>query len=334
MVKRTTLFSAIATLYIALASTVSLGLTHSWTISRPSIPYGAVQGVSTVSLISAAVATPDVSDYPALIRPITPSSVAAHEFALYHVQSGKVIAQSNNLDPVAIASTTKLTSSVLISRYLPLDTPIIISHEAANQIGSLMGVREGERYTAADLLQGMLMVSGNDAAYALAETAGGVILSKPDAPYQDRITAFVEKMNEFATSIHATKTHYQDPAGLNDDGHSDALDLAKVASVVNSIPTLQRITATANATASDESGRHTYALKNSNRIVSEYDFAGAGMGKTGFTPAAGHCLVASATRNGNTLIAVVLNTYSTASDASALAARDLLDRGFAQTEFH
>jgi len=140
-------------------------------------------------------------------------------------------------------------------------------------------------------------------------------------------------MNKLAGTLHLENSHYADPAGLNDDGHSDALDLAKVASEVRTIPVLAKITSTADSTVQDQSGKHVFQLKNSNRIVSEYDFEGAGMGKTGFTPTAGHCLVASATRNGNTLIAVVLNTYSTAPDASAQVAKDLLERGFAQTEF-
>ena len=82
-----------------------------------------------------------------------------------------------------------------------------------------------------------------------------------------------------------------------------------------------------------DNGRFRYDLRNSDRLVTDYQYEGAIGGKTGYTPAAGHCLVGAATRDGHTFIAVVLHTDSDTNDASAVEARKLLDLGFNQVSW-
>ena len=141
-------------------------------------------------------------------------------------------------------------------------------------------------------------------------------------------------MTDEAVKLGMSSTSYKDPAGLNDQGRSSAYDLAKLTAVVTSDPVIKQITTTAETTIADVSGRITHELKNSNRLVSDYNYDGVIIGKTGFTPEAGHCLVTAVTRNGNTLIAVILSTFSLEPDASAIENRKLLDWGFAALSFN
>ena len=128
-------------------------------------------------------------------------------------------------------------------------------------------------------------------------------------------------------------THYKDPAGLDDTGHSSALDLAKLMSTLTNDQKIQEVGTTAQTTVTDVQGKIKHELRNSNRLVADYLYDGAEAGKTGFTPAAGHCLVGTAKRNGTTLIAVILSTYSEDKAASAEENRKLLDWGFTNFSF-
>ena len=296
---------------------------------------GEVKGASTFDLTLASAQSgtaKQVAAYPETIT-LPRGAIAAREYALYHVESGKIVAQSDQMDKVPIGSTTKLMTALLVSRILKPDDQIVISKEAANQIGSLMNIRQGDTFTVDALLHGLLMVSGNDAAYQFGATAGGVLLGNPDAPITDRVARFVQEMNAEAKTLHMDNTQYFDPAGLNDDGHSTAVDLTKVANAVYTTPQLVRVINTATITVSNVAGTRSYPLQNSNRMLTEFAYDGEIGGKTGFTPEAGHCLVSIASRNGNTYIAVVLNTYDTAADASARVARDLMNAAFTQVQY-
>ena len=282
---------------------------------------GATNDPSTVA------ASPSLAPYPTVKRGDVPQ-IPAMQFALYSPQSGRVIAHSASMDPVPIASTTKLMTSHLVSKFGNLDDITVVSEAAASVNGSLAHLQAGEEITVRNLLYCLLLVSGNDAAHALAEYAGGVLLADPKATPEARLNRFVQAMNDEASRLRMDKTHYLDPAGLDDEGHSNAIDLAKVASLDIADKNLQPIMDTADNTVSDQSGTIVHVLHNSDRLVSDYQYQGSLGGKTGFTPAAGHCLMSSAMRDGHTLIAVVLNTDSSAADASALAAKKLLDWGF------
>ena len=255
--------------------------------------------------------------------------IQAHHYALYNPQSGKLLLSSDAETPAPIASTTKLMTTFIVAEHGNLSDVLTISKEAASQPGSIMGLKSGERITVENVLLGTLMVSGNDGAMALAEYVGGILLGDPTAPRETRVTRLIEEMNRTATNLGMSQTHYLDPAGLNDDGHSSALDLAKLAHYALEHPTIKSIIGTAVTTVYSEGGGTRHDLRNSNRLVADYNYQGIIGGKTGFTPAAGHCLITAAERNGIKLIAVVLNTYQYTNEASAVEARKLLDWGFA-----
>jgi D-alanyl-D-alanine carboxypeptidase (penicillin-binding protein 5/6) len=294
-----------------------------WAASSP-VSNLSVKGASTDTVLSKSQM---LSNYPVQIKEL-PSPINAREYSLYNPESGKYLAHSAVMDQVPIASTTKLMTTYIVAKHGNLQDVVTISSEAATQTGSLMGIATGEKLRIHDLLQGALMVSGNDAVYALAEKVGGDLLGNPQAPSMDKVQRFVGEMNKEASILHMQNTKYQDPAGLNDKGHSTADDLAKIASFVNEEPTLQKIIATSDATVIDQRGLYRHDLHNSNRLLTDFKYDGVLGGKTGFTYDAGHCLISSARRNGITLIGVVLHTDLDTADASANEVRKLLDFGF------
>jgi D-alanyl-D-alanine carboxypeptidase len=196
-----------------------------------------------------------------------------------------------------------------------------------------MGALAGQRFTVEHLLYASMLVSGNDAAQALAEYGGGLLLKDTDASVEAKTARFVEEMNATARRLGLKDTQYKDPVGLDDLGRSTALDLAKLAGSLNQDPILSRMIGTATITVTDQSGRAGFDLKNSNRLIAEYDYPGSLGGKTGFTPDAGHCLISSAKRDGHTLTAVILKTSDEKNEASAVEARKLLDLGFSLTSW-
>lgn len=227
---------------------------------------------------------------------------------------------------IAVASTTKImTAIVAFENYKDLDKEVVLSNRAINQIGSAVGFRPGETATVRQLLYGLLLVSGNDAAMALSELylpEGGEVSTK----------AFVDKMNETARRLGMKDTKFQDPAGLFDTGYSTPADMAKAMSALIEQPEAVKMIGTLNHTYYSPRGiRHD--LLNSNRLLGEMYYDGMIGGKTGFTPktaegGAGHCLIVAAARNGHTLIAAVFDTYSNTPQASAQVARDALNYGF------
>lgn len=275
---------------------------------------------------------PTLKPYPAVGK--QKNIIYAKEYALYHKESGKVLFKSQNMESVPMASTTKVMTNYLVVKYCTLDEEITISEQAASQdpVGSLMGIVKGETFTVESLMHGSLLVSGNDASAALAEYVGGKLLKTQDADSDTKIKRFVEEMNSTAVNLKLADTYYVDPVGLNDEGYTTAIDLAKLASVVFENKDISRIMTTANSTVRDINYGHVFNLKNSNRFVTDYFYEGTVGGKTGYTIAAGHCLVVGAQRGGNTLISVILFTNSDTVEASAQEARKLIDDGFSSLQ--
>ena len=322
---RKSLIACLFVLYVVAA--VAIG---SWSLSGlmgvSGTVFAQVKGAASDGVLLTQ-APPSLEAYASAPSRKTPE-IPALQFALYAPQSGQVIVSSKQLQSIPIASTTKLMTSHLVSKYGKLEDSTTVSTTAASINGSLSNLQAGETISVKNLLYCLLLVSGNDAAHALAEYVGGVLLGSQSLADDAKTTRFVQAMNDEAALLHLDHTHYLDPAGLDDEGHSNAVDLAKVASLDIADRKLQPIMDTADNTVTDTSGAITHVLHNSDRLVSEYQYAGSLGGKTGFTPAAGHCLMSSAKRDGHTLIAVILNTYSYTNDASALATKKLLDWGF------
>ncbi|HEY63825.1 MAG TPA: D-alanyl-D-alanine carboxypeptidase [Caldilineae bacterium] len=213
-------------------------------------------------------------------------------------ETGEILLQHNADQPLPPASTTKMmTALVTLERARP-DEIVIVPAEAL--IGNAsMGLRAGEQLTVQDLLYGLLMVSGNDAAMALAYHVAG----SPEA--------FVELMNRRAAEMGLKHTHFVNPHGLDAPGHvASAADLLAIAREGLAQPLFARIVATPRK---EVAGR---LLINRNELLTTYP--GADGVKTGTTDAAGQCLVASATREGHRAISVVLGSNDRYADSRAL----------------
>ncbi len=242
----------------------------------------------------------------------------------------KTILFQKNAEQVRdIASTTKtITAMVAVENYPDLNQEVAIPSLAVNQIGSVVGYKPGEHATIDQLLHGMLLVSGNDAAMTLA-----TLMAQPGDP--SPTARFVAKMNEKAKALGMTNSHFNDPAGLDDqNGHSTALDMSYDLSAIVDNPIIAPIMRTADYDYNSPEDYH-HSFKNSSRLVTdEMHYDGILVSKTGFTPetpdgsGAGHCMVSVAERNGHRLVSIILGTYSSDAAASADASRQLLDYGF------
>ncbi|MEI6477898.1 MAG: hypothetical protein WCO52_02830 [bacterium] len=305
-----------------------------WASSSPTLHISVLGASSDSTVLADVSAAPILASYPTLDATLLPR-ILSKEYSLYDVDSGRTLVSSQMLDPVPIASTTKMMTIHLATRYLiPSDTQTV-SLAAAKQPpeSSLMGIHNGERITVEQLMYGAMMVSGNDAAYALAEQSGGVLLNNQSASSSEKIARFVVEMNDEAKALGMSSTKYVEPVGINDEVRSNAVDLAKLASIWVRDPEVVKIIGTPTISFNSDSGYH-YDMKDSNRLVADYQYQGIIGGKTGYTDAAGHCLVNVATRNGHTLVAVILHTNSQTNEASALESRKLLDAGFSLTHWN
>ena len=213
--------------------------------------------------------------------------ISALSAVLYDPLSDTVLYEKDANTRRGMASTTKIMTAVIaLERYDPAQS-VRIRREWCGIEGSSMYLKEEETLSVSDLLYGLLLASGNDAAAALAGM-------DPDGP-----EAFVEKMNRKAEGLGLTDTHFENPSGLDGAHHyTTALELAKLAACAMEIPDFVAIVSTKSVTAA---GR---VLNNHNRLLKEIDACGV---KTGFTRACGRCLVSAKVQNGRMLICVTLN---------------------------
>jgi D-alanyl-D-alanine carboxypeptidase len=230
--------------------------------------------------------------------------------------SGRILYQKSSHDRMPPASLTKIMTAILALEYGNLNDVItVMPEDLAGE--STMGLVSGEQQTLHDLMYGMLLPSGNDAAMAIARYLG-TRLGSNLPPTQDPVARFADMMNTRVSQLGLTDTHFITPHGLDSLGHySSAYDLASLAWYALHIPTFNDIV----KTVAYEAPGHS--LLNTNEMLSRYD--GADGIKTGWTDGCGLCLVTSATRNGHRLISVVLNAPQWYSDSTAI-----LDYGFAQ----
>jgi D-alanyl-D-alanine carboxypeptidase len=220
-----------------------------------------------------------------------------------------------------IASITKVMTAVLALENYKLDDVVAITKDQTEVIGSKAFLKEGEKITVENLLYCMLMVSGNDAAKTL-------------ATFKQSQEVFVSQMNAKSAELGLTKTHFLDPAGLNDSGQSSARDIAILFSYALSKDEFIKIVSTSEKDVTSVDGQEVHNLKNSNRLTTgEIPMDGIIGGKTGFTPDAGHTLVSSAQKGDNRVVGVVLNTYSQAAAASAQEMKKLLSYGLEAYNF-
>lgn len=205
------------------------------------------------------------------------------------VKTGRILFEKNAYSRRAMASTTKIMTAILAIEKGNLEDDVVVSERAANVWGSSMGIRKGEIYKLHELLYGLMLNSGNDAAVAIAEHIGGTV------------EKFAEMMTQKAREIGAKNTSFKTPHGLDVEGHyTTAYDLALITRYALSDSTFCNIVRTRNITVKGKS------LHNTNELLSAYP--GADGVKTGYTGDAGRCLVSSATRDNWRILAVVLNS--------------------------
>lgn len=205
--------------------------------------------------------------------------------------SKKVLYGKNELSKVKMASTTKIMTATVIIENCNLDQTIEVSKKAAGTGGSRLGLKAGDKITVRDLLYGLLLCSGNDAAVALAETAGG------------NIQGFSELMNTKAKELGLKNTNFESPHGLDSDNHyTTAYELALLSDYALKNPTFLQIVGTKNYTVTING--YPKNLSNTNELLGYLN--GIYGIKTGFTNGANRCLVTACKRNDMDIICVVL----------------------------
>lgn len=193
------------------------------------------------------------------------------------------------------ASITKLMTALVALEYYSPDAVLTVKRLVPTNGESDMGLAVGDRVSIRNLIYGLLVPSGNDAAYTLADN------------YPGGFENFVYSMNKKAQDLHMNNTRFANPSGLDADNHySSARDISFLTAKALENPLISEAVATYGITLSDVTGTKSYQLKNVNKFLGYLD--GADGVKTGFTELAGECLVASVSRNGHRVISVVLKS--------------------------
>lgn len=239
---------------------------------------------------------------------------SAKSAVLIEAETGTVLYQKDIHTRRAMASTTKIMTAILTIEAGNLDEEFTVDPLAIMVEGTSMGLREGDIVSRRDLLYGIILPSGNDAANAAAVSVAGSIPS------------FVQLMNEKAAELGLVNTHFVTPSGLDAAGHyTSAYDLAMLTAYAMKNELFREIAACKSKELEYGNPPYSRTLYNSNKMLSRYD--GAIGVKPGFTDDARRCLVSAAERNGTTLIAVTLNDADDYNDHSAM-----LDYGFTKVK--
>lgn len=209
----------------------------------------------------------------------------------YDRKSGKVIWGKNENKRTAMASTTKIMTAIVLIENADLNQTITISAKSAGTGGSRLGLKKDDKILLKDLLYGLMLKSGNDAAVAIAETVGG------------SVEGFAELMNNKAQELKLENTHFVTPHGLDNPEHyTTAYELAKLADYAMKNETFAKVVNTKNYTVTING--YPKNITNTNELLGYLN--GLNGVKTGFTNNAGRCLVTSVNRNGFEIITVVL----------------------------
>ena len=241
-----------------------------------------------------------------LLCPVRAQALSAEKAIVLDGVSGRVLYEKNADSQSLIASTTKIMTALVICEQCNVLDRMRIPKEAVGIEGSSMYLKEGEVLTLQELLYGLMLSSGNDAAVALAIYCGGTV------------EGFAELMNDKARILGLRNTHFENPNGLDSPGHySTARDLAVLAAYAMDNPIFAKTVSTKSIRVGER------YLTNHNKLL--WRVEGADGVKTGFTKAAGRILVSSATRDNRRLVAVTLNAPSDWQDHTSL-----LNEGFAR----
>ena len=241
-----------------------------------------------------------------------PLKLSAKSAVLIEASSGRVLYQKNAFEKLPMASTTKIMTAIVAIENCRLDDTVVVGRNASGVGGSSIWLSEGERLPLSDMLYGLMLASGNDAAVAIAEHVAG------------SVDKFAEMMNEKAKRIGAYDTCFSNPNGLPAGNHyTTAYDLALISAYAMKNDVFRQIVGTQYKTIPWQGHEWDRVLKNKNKILWQYE-GGNGI-KTGFTDDAGRCLSAAAMRDNMQLISVVLGAPDMFRDCMSL-----MDYGFAE----
>ena len=242
----------------------------------------------------------------ACVLPIQARAVSARRAYVLDTVSGRVLFDRNSNEQSLIASTTKIMTALIICEQCNVLDRMRIPKEAVGIEGSSMYLREGEILTLQELLYGLMLSSGNDAAVALAIYCGGTV------------EGFAELMNDKARNLGLSGTHFENPNGLDAPGHySTARDLAVLAAYAMKNPVFAKTVSSKSVKVGER------YLTNHNKLL--WRVEGADGVKTGYTQAAGRILVSSAMRDGRRLVAVTIDAPDDWNDHASL-----LEEGFSR----
>ena len=250
-------------------------------------------------------AEPENGPPPGGVPKIAPATRAASVIVI-DARSGEIIYEKNADAPRAAASTQKLLTALIIAERGYLDRPVTVEPVDTMAEPVRLNIKPGETYQRIDLLRALLVKSPNDVARCLARDAAG------------SVEAFADLMNDKARALGATHSHFVNPNGLPMPGqYSSARDLSIIAKAAYANSTIRSIVCLPQLVFRYANGR-TRELENTNKVLKRLAYCN-GM-KTGYTEAAGHCLIASGARPGRDIIVVVLGDSKSGvwRDASAL----------------
>ena len=223
-----------------------------------------------------------------LFLPVKAGAISAECAILIDAQTGRVLYEKQAEEKSLIASTTKIMTALVICEQTNVLDRVKIPKEAVGIEGSSMYLKEGEVLTVQELLYGLMLQSGNDAAVALAIYCGGTV------------EGFTELMNDKAHRLGMTQSHFANPNGLDSPGnYSTARDMAILTAYAMQNPIFAQTVSTKTITIGER------CLRNHNKLL--WQLEGANGVKTGYTKAAGRILISSVTRMGRQLIAVTFN---------------------------
>ncbi len=255
---------------------------------------------------------------------VQPPQVEADAWILVDADSGAVLAERNSHDRRLVASTVKIMTALTALRVLGPDGTVTVSEKAAGKEAYRLGMRPGERWPVIDTLYGLILESGNDVAYAIAESSGG------------SVSGFAAQMAAVGEDLGLKDSTFADPSGFDNwsaeigPSYMSAYDLAIAGRAALAHPTLATVVATDRYSFVDPAGNTRNLRNHSKQLRPEHErfYDGTNGVKTGWTRRASGTYVSSATRNGRTLIAVQLGNQQIYGPVQAL-----LDFGFANPSY-
>lgn len=242
-----------------------------------------------------------------------PLELYAKAYTVIEPKTGAVICSKNADEPLPMASTTKIMTCILACESGLLDERVTVDGDDVRVEGTSLGLRDGDILTLRDILRGLMMISGNDAANVTAHFVGG------------SISAFVTMMNDKAKELGLKNTHFANPHGLYDDEHyTTANELALIAAYALENEDFKDIVSTVEAKLhyyNSANGEYDRTLKNKNSLLTSLE--GCIGVKSGYVRKSGRCLVTAAVREGAEVVSVVLNCSDSWEES-----RKLIEYGF------